>query len=132
MATVDELLELLLSAAREGRQADFDQLEHQLMQHYPGGFAAMPPNVYARYLEIDRAWPTTPGGSEDPGGGERTRALGPRTLVTARLPDQVLGWLLEFGARVGRNRSDVLTACVLAIREDPALEERVVARLRPR
>lgn len=123
---LDALLRALDDAARENRQSDFDRLERALLERFPGGFSAMPAEVHARYLEVDRAWPTQPASS-----GEEPAALaglGPRTAVNARIPAELLDWLREQAVATGRSRSDVLAMCVALVRGDAGL----LARLRDR
>jgi hypothetical protein len=100
----------------------------------------MPREVYARYLAVDRGWPaiatppqrdssTMNPGSHTSASGSATR-LGPRTLVSARLPESLHEWLRELSVASGANRSEVLTACLLLIRNDPAIHSKLLDRLR--
>jgi len=127
---VERLLEALHEAARDNRQADFDRLERALLERFPAGFSSMPDAVHARYLEVDRAWPSQPPSAEDEPG--TLAALGPRMPLSARIPALLLDWLHEQATRTQRARSDVVTACLRLCREDPELLARLDALLRRR
>jgi hypothetical protein len=129
--TPEELLDALNEAAKANQQLEFDRLERDLLNGFEGGFAGMPRELYERYLEVDRAWPVQT--DVGPAGGESAPSgrLGPRLLVNARIPDQLLEWLVVVGAETGRSRSDVLTECLNAIRSDPELEGQLRRALAP-
>ena len=127
---LEALLRALDEAAWENRQTDFDRLERQLLDRFPGGFSAMPDAVHERYVEVDRAWPAQPGApGEEP---STIRDLGPRTPLTARIPALLLDWLREQAMTTGRHRSDVLAVCLQMIQEDHELVTRLMERLRRR
>ncbi len=124
MASIDELLAALHRAAKTNHRDEFDRHEADLLARF-GGFQGMPREVYDRYLEVDRAWPAslTPT-KEDPSSHV------PRLPLHVRVPDDVFAWLQELGAETGRNRPDVLTACLESIRDDPQLRKSVIEALR--
>jgi len=126
VARIDELLAAMQMAARENRRQDFDELEADLLDLYPGGLRGMPPEVYQRYLEVDRQWPVVVGDGRAASDPE----LGPRAVLTARIPELQIAWLVEEGARAGRTRAEVLSACLRLVEEDEQLRRRLRDRLR--
>lgn len=124
MASVDELLAALDRAARGNHRDEFDRNEAELLNRF-GGFHGMPREIYDRYVEVDRAWPASLASIEEAASRHVTRLP-----LHVRVPDEIIGWLQEFGAETGHNRSDVLTACLEIIRKDDSLREAVVKMLR--
>jgi hypothetical protein len=124
MASVDELLAALKSAARANHRDDFDRHEADLLGRF-GGFQGMPREIYQRYVEVDRAWPATLYRSE-----EEASSRIARLPLHARVPDDLISWLQELGAQTGCNRSDVLTCCLEIIRTDENLRGAVVSALK--
>lgn len=124
MASIDDLLAALDRAARANQRDEFDRYESDLLSRF-GGFNAMPREIYERYLEIDRAWPASLSTSLGTASSHIT------TLpIHARVPDDLISWLHELGAETGHNRSDVLTACLQAVRDDAGTREMVIKALR--
>ena len=85
----------------------------------------MPREIYERYLEIDRAWKASLSTSPSTASSHITKVL-----LHARVPDDLISWLHEVGAETGHNRSEVLTACLQAARDDAGTREMVIKTLR--
>lgn len=132
MSTVDELLRALDQAASQNRQDEFDRLEDQLVRLFEGGLRGMPREVYDRYLAVDRSWPAQApiGDRERPGSSGDPNSLGPKMLVSTRLPAVVLDWLHSVAQHTGTSRSQVLTECVRIVRSTPEVERALVKSLR--
>ena len=123
MANIDELLEALEKAARANHRDEFDRHEAKLLSHF-GGFHGMPRDVYQRYVEVDHAWPASLSSAEDGSSHHVTRLP-----LHTRVPDELISWLQELGAETGRNRADVVTACLKAVQGDRSLRDAVVKAL---
>jgi hypothetical protein len=124
MASIDELFAALQRAAQANQRDEFDRHEAELLSHF-GGFQGMPRDVYERYLGVDRCWPVATSPADEDASSHVARLP-----LHARVSDELISWLQEFGAETERNRSDVLTVCLELIRDDPELRESVAALLR--
>lgn len=124
MASTDELLAALDRAAKANQRDEFDRHEAELLSRF-GGFQGMPREVYQKYVQVDRSWPAALSSSEEEPSSHVTRLP-----LHARVPDELISWLQELSAETGRNRSDVLTACLETIRDDDSLRESVAKTLR--
>ncbi len=120
MPGVDQLLAEMADAARHNEKSRFDQLERKLLDHFDGGFDAMPEELYQRYLDVDRHWPI----AVEPSGGDPGR----RTLQI-RLGTSEETWLQDLAAATDRSLSAVVAECVDAIRNDAERSEEVRTRL---
>ena len=123
MASIDELLEALERAARANQRDEFDRHEAELLSRF-GGFHGMPREIYQRYVEVDRAWPASLSSRDGTSSNHITRIA-----LHTRLPDELVTWLQELGAETGRNRSDVVTACLEAVQGDESLRDAVAKTL---
>ena len=129
MISLDQLFEALDRAAKANQQAEFDRLERDLLDRFEAGFAGMPRDVYQRYLEVDRSWPLRSNLSSSAVDGPKERQ-GPRLLVNARVPEELLEWLVTLGGETGRSRSDVLTESLKILRAESGLEDKLRRALR--
>ena len=118
MEQLEELLAALEAAARSNEKSEFDRLERELLRRFEGSFDTMPPEVYERYLDVDRHWPIVVAAAGSSG----------RTLEI-RLPLREQLWLERLAAVTDRSLSSVIGGCLEAIRADSELKQRVRARL---
>ncbi len=121
MATVDLLLAALADAARHNEKDEFDRLERELLAHFEGGFEGMPPELYQRYLDVDRHWPIAVDSA--------ARGPRPRRTLQVRIPAADDAWLKDLAIATDRSLSAVLTECLGIVRHDAALERSVRERL---
>ena len=129
---LDALFEKMAVAVSGNDHERFDELERQLLDRFEGGFSGMPQEIYDRYLELDRSWavrPTQSARRHASGGATPSSELGPRTPLTARLPEVLTSWLREVATTTGSSRSDVLAVCLQLIRTNPAIEKAVIDEL---
>jgi hypothetical protein len=136
MKSIEELLTDMTVAVAANDHPGFDGLERELLARFSNGFAGMPKDVYERYLQVDRGWPAVApprvANREAESDARAELDLGPDTPFQAKLPQRLYDWLTEICQTTGANRSNVLQACVLVIRENPAIERAVIERASPR
>lgn len=133
MQGVEELFSAMAEAVAANDHERFDVLERKLLNHFDGGFSGMPRDVYQRYVEIDRRWPATPTSApRQPAHRGESVDLGPRTAIHMKLPEVLIDWLGDIAASYSANRSDVVTACLRVVRENPAVDAAVREQLRTR
>ena len=123
MAAVDLLLAALADAARHNEKDEFDRLERELLGHFDGSFEGMPPELYQRYLDVDRHWPIAVDSGSGPLGP------GPRRTLQVRIPAADDAWLQDVAIDTDRSLSAVVTECLEVVRGEPGLERGVRERL---
>ena len=121
MAAVDLLLAALADAARHNEKDEFDRLERELLSHFDGSFEGMPPELYQRYLDVDRHWPIAVDSD--------AHGPGPRRTLEVRIPASDDAWLQDLAVAADRSLSAVVTECLEVLRSEARLEREVRERL---